>query len=96
LDCYKVLQLSPNADAATISRVYRMLAFRYHPDNTETGNHELFIRVSQAYQILSGPESRDDKELRAKIEWPTEKNLEVATAAYLGVNSLGYHECWEG
>jgi hypothetical protein len=58
LDCYEVMQLSPNADAETISRVYRLLAFRYHPDNTETGNSEMFLRLSEAHRILSDPEKR--------------------------------------
>jgi hypothetical protein len=58
LDCYEVMQLSPNADPGTIARVYRMLASRYHPDNAETGNSEMFIRLSEAYQILSNPEKR--------------------------------------
>jgi DnaJ-class molecular chaperone len=92
LDCYKVMQLSPNADPETISRVYRTLALRYHPDNTETGNHELFLRLSEAYEILSSPETRPTY----NSDRPAERNLEVATAAYLGVNSLGHHACWEG
>ena len=58
LDCYEVMQLSPNADAETISRVYRLLAFRYHPDNTETGNSEMFLRLSEAHEILSDAEKR--------------------------------------
>jgi hypothetical protein len=58
LDCYEVMQLSPNADAEIISRVYRMLAFRYHPDNAKTGNSEMFLRLSEAHQILSDPERR--------------------------------------
>jgi curved DNA-binding protein CbpA len=58
LDCYEAMQLSPRADAETISRVYRLLAARYHPDNRETGNSEKFIRLSEAYQILSNPEKR--------------------------------------
>ena len=75
LDCYEVMQLSPHADADTISHVHRMLALRYHPDNAETGNSEKFIRLSEAYRILSDPEKRarydagrrDDKGLRSKI-----------------------------
>jgi curved DNA-binding protein len=75
LDCYEVMQLSPNADADTIARVYRMLALRYHPDNTETGNSEMFVRLSEAHQILSDPEKRaaydvrhgETKRLRWKI-----------------------------
>ena len=58
MDCYEVMQLSPNADAQTIERVYRLLAQRYHPDNVHTGSSEMFIRLSEAYQILSDPELR--------------------------------------
>jgi hypothetical protein len=58
LDCYETLQLSPNADAETIQRVYRILAQRYHPDSATTGNPELFLRVSEAHRILSDPERR--------------------------------------
>jgi hypothetical protein len=58
LDCYEVMQVSRNADAKTISRVYRLLVARYHPDNRETGNSEKFLRLSEAYQTLSDPEKR--------------------------------------
>ena len=64
LDFYEVMQLSPNADADTISRVYRMLAFRYHPDNKETGNSEMFIQLSAAHQILSDSEKRANYDVR--------------------------------
>ncbi len=58
LDCYEIMQLSPNADTETIERVYRMLAQRYHPDNVQTGSAEAFIRLSEANRILSDPELR--------------------------------------
>jgi hypothetical protein len=108
LDCYEVMQLSPNADADTISRVYRMLAFRYHPDNAKTGNSEMFIRLSEAHQILSDPEKRagydarycSGQRLRANpdrsLSVSGSRNIEIVTAAYLGVPSLGYTLCWEG
>lgn len=64
IDYYEVLQLSPNADAETISRVYRMLAQRYHPDNAETGNPEMFVRLVQAHRILSDPEQRAKYDVR--------------------------------
>ena len=57
-DWYELMQLSPNADSDTIARVYRMLAHRYHPDNTETGNSEMFLKLSEAHQILSDPQKR--------------------------------------
>jgi hypothetical protein len=58
LDCYEAMQLSRHADRETISRVYRRLASRYHPDNRETGDSEKFLRLSEAYRVLSDPEKR--------------------------------------
>ena len=58
VDYYEVLQVSDNAEPETISRVYRSLAQRYHPDNRETGNESRFREITEAYQILSNPEKR--------------------------------------
>jgi len=57
-DYYEVLQISPNAEPDTVHRVYRLLAQRLHPDNSETGNASLFRQVTEAYQIISDPEQR--------------------------------------
>lgn len=82
-DCYEVMQLSPNADAETVSRVYRMLAFRYHPDNAETGNSEMFLQLSEAHQILSDPEKRASYDAAHRgAKRPRGKNIgEAATSA---------------
>src|SRR5579864_4271122 len=74
-DYYEIMQLSPNADTETIHRVYRLLAQRYHPDNADTGNSELFVQLTEAFQALSDPERRaaydarhsSDRQLRWKI-----------------------------
>ncbi len=74
-DYYEIMQLSPNADSETIHRVYRLLAQRYHPDNAGTGNSELFVQLTEAFQTLSDPERRaaydarhsSDRQLRWKI-----------------------------
>jgi curved DNA-binding protein CbpA len=58
VDFYELLQISPNAEAETIQRVYRMLAARYHPDNPHTGHKDSFIQLNEAYEILSDPASR--------------------------------------
>jgi curved DNA-binding protein len=58
VDYYETLQISPNADADTIQRVFRMLAQRFHPDNAETGNTERFRVLHEAYSVLSVPEKR--------------------------------------
>jgi curved DNA-binding protein len=57
-DYYEVLQVSANAETDTIHRVYRLLAQRFHPDNAETGHAERFQQLSEAYSVLSNPESR--------------------------------------
>jgi DnaJ domain/PilZ domain len=72
-DYYETLQLSPNADAETIQRVYRILAARYHPDNLETGDANAFKRVHQAHLTLADPQRRaayDASHLaRTKLRW---------------------------
>jgi curved DNA-binding protein CbpA len=55
---YEFLQISPNAEAATIHRVFQFLAIRFHPDNPETGDAEKFILLKQAYSVLSDPGRR--------------------------------------
>ena len=58
IDFYETLQLSSNADPDTVDRVYRLLAKRYHPDNSGTGNPERFRELTEAYKVLSDPEKR--------------------------------------
>jgi curved DNA-binding protein CbpA len=58
VDHYEVLQLSPNATADTVERVYRFLAKRYHPDNQDTGDAERFAEIQRAYEVLMEPVSR--------------------------------------
>ena len=58
MDCYEILQVSANADRETIERVYRLLARRYHPDNSRTGDVDKFDTLTKAYRILSDPEKR--------------------------------------
>jgi|SoimicMinimDraft_4_1059732.scaffolds.fasta_scaffold1203488_1 curved DNA-binding protein CbpA len=39
MDYYEVLQISPNAELDTVSRVYRLLAQRFHPDRAAHGRN---------------------------------------------------------
>jgi len=57
-DYYEILQISPNADPDMIHRVYRLLAQRYHPDNTASGDEKAFRAITDAYATLSEPEKR--------------------------------------
>lgn len=72
-DYYEFLQISPNADAETIHRVYRFLAARLHPDNAETGHEENFRLLKTAYDVLSDPRRRSEYDAaRAKAQAPPE------------------------
>jgi curved DNA-binding protein CbpA len=74
VDYYEVLQISPNADAETVHRVYRIQAQRFHPDNCESGDAERFRAIADAYQVLSNPQSRAsyDAEYRRQGRAPRE------------------------
>jgi hypothetical protein len=55
---YELLQLSPNAEQLVITKIYRLLAAYYHPDNKQTGDEEKFKSVLKAYEVLSDPAKR--------------------------------------
>ena len=60
VDYYELMQIDPKSDFETIQRVYRILAARYHPDHAETGDLERFLRVKEAYKVLSDPERKKE------------------------------------
>ncbi len=72
---YEFLQISPNAEADTIHRVYRFLAVRFHPDNTDTGDAEKFLLLKQAYDVLSDPVRRCAYDLDCQKEDPDQVPL---------------------
>jgi len=72
VDYYEFLQISPNADADTIHRVFRFLASRLHPDNPESGDAEMFHLLKVAYDVLSNPTARADYDAKRKAEPDTQ------------------------
>jgi curved DNA-binding protein len=58
-DFYEVLGVARSATPEEIQRAYRKLARTYHPDvNHDPGAEERFKEVSEAYDVLSDPETR--------------------------------------
>ena|ERR1700728_225561 len=66
VDCYEILEISPNANAGTVERMFRFLAQRYHPDNQDTGNRPRFDAVMEAYETLKDPGKRAQYDVKHK------------------------------
>jgi curved DNA-binding protein CbpA len=65
-DYYETLEISPNANADTIDRVFRYLAQRYHPDHPTTGDPLRFSNIVKAHEILRHPEKRAQYDIKHK------------------------------
>jgi curved DNA-binding protein CbpA len=74
VDYYELMQISANAQQDTISRVYKMLASRFHPDNPETGDTDHFLKLQKAHGVLSNAEKRAayDDDWRLHYQRPLE------------------------
>ena len=73
-DYYEILGLPQSATRIDIKTSFRQLAKKYHPDSSKSPETaEIFIRVSEAYQILSDPHKRSeyDKLLQAQDSFST-------------------------
>lgn len=100
VDLYEMLQVSPSAEPETVHRVYRLLAQRYHPDNTETGDDNRFRQITEAYHVLSDPARRAQYDVthaqarrdrwRLAAVGQAENNFEAEQAARLAVLEILY------
>ena len=78
-DHYEILRLSPRANPEAVERVYHNLAKRFHPDNQKTGDAEMFLRITEAYRIISDRHKRaayDDERSKAR----TKPRFEIRSA----------------
>jgi curved DNA-binding protein CbpA len=57
-DHYAILGIEPKSDSETIQRAYAKLAQKYQPNNSATGDAQMFEAINAAYECLSDPELR--------------------------------------
>lgn len=58
-DLYKILNLKKDCTNQDIKNAFIKLSKKHHPDmNKEKGSHEAFLKVNDAYSVLSKPETR--------------------------------------
>jgi curved DNA-binding protein CbpA len=73
VDYYEILEISPNANAGTIERMFRYFAQLYHPDNHETGDRARFDVIMEAHDTLNDPGKRAQYDIKHKhqsgIRW---------------------------
>ena len=60
IDYYELLEVSRDADGATIKSAYRKLAMKYHPDRNPgcEDSEARFKAISEAYECLKDPQKR--------------------------------------
>ncbi len=69
VDYYELLQVSPNADADTIERMFRHLAKKTHPDSTESADNDRFQLIVEAHRTLADPVARAGYDVKYQDYW---------------------------
>lgn len=85
-DYYEVLGVSPGASVDDIKKAFRKLALKHHPDRNpgDTAAEAKFREASEAYQVLSDPERRDqyDRYGHAAFEQPGGMGFDFSAAGF--------------
>jgi curved DNA-binding protein len=83
VDFYELLELSPNANANTVERVFRYLAKKHHPDTSPGNDCEIFNNLVRAYETLRDPAKR------AAYDAAYERQQDAKVQIIEGANAAG-------
>ncbi|KAF1315256.1 5-formyltetrahydrofolate cyclo-ligase, partial [Globisporangium splendens] len=81
-DLYEMLGVSASATPAQMKKAYRKLSLKYHPDKqteeTREAVKEKFVKVTNAYRVLSDPARREKYDLYGIADEQEFKNFDEA------------------
>ena len=85
---YEILQVNEKATKEIISKVYKVLAKKYHPDanpDNQAECAEKFKEISEAYEVLSDDKKRAeyDEELKAENQSQNQETVSLEEYLYL-------------
>ena len=86
-DYYEILGISETSKPEEIKKVYRKLAFQYHPDRNpgNKGAEAKFKEISGAYYVLSDPKRRSEYDQMRRLGGPS-------TGDYAGAQGFDFEE----
>lgn len=92
---YDVLGIKKSASQEEVRTAYRKLVLKHHPDRSkDPKSTDIFIQVTQAYEVLSDPQRRRNYDalqaLEAERARESARHEQVRTAQYGGGTSPGY------
>lgn len=69
INLYEILNLDINATNEQIKKSYMKLALKYHPDKNKNISPEIFIKIKNAYDILSDENLRREYDSNFKLRY---------------------------
>src|SRR5437762_4415612 len=91
---YETLGIKKTATQDEIRTAYRGLVLKHHPDRSkDPKSADVFIRITQAYEVLSDPQRRRNYDAVQSMEQERAKEAaqeQVRTAQYGGGTSPGH------
>lgn len=91
-DPFEILGVSTFASEKEITKMYRKLGRKYHPDKAEDKEtaQAMFVNISKAYQALTDPLARKNYEEYGNVDGPRQQSLGIALPSWLVDKKYSY------